>query len=87
MTLIYGLAIAIGAGGVLLTVGLAMNSERPSLPAQARHVLLAVLGFGLAGMASSFGGWPSELALLAALGGGALLVALGIRYGPALGEE
>jgi hypothetical protein len=86
MTLVYGLAILLGAAGVLLAVGLALNPERPGLPPQLRNALLAVLGFGLAGMSASFGGWPSGLAVVAGLGGAALLVGLGIRYAPVGGE-
>ncbi len=86
MTLVYGLAIFLGACGVLIAVALSVNPERPGLPKQLRHVLLAVLGFGLAGMSASFGGWPAGLAVVAGLGGGALLVALGIRYAPIGGE-
>ena len=86
MTLVYGLAILIGAGGVLVAVGLSMNPERPGLPAQLRHALLAVLGFGLAGMSASFGGWPAGLAVVAGLAGALLLVGLGIRYAPIGGE-
>jgi hypothetical protein len=58
MTLVYGLAIFLGA----------------------------VLGFGMAGMSASFGGWPAGLAVVAGLGGAALLVALGLRYAPIGGE-
>ena len=86
MTLVYGLAIVIGAAGVLVSVGLAVNPERSGLPAQLRHALLAILGFGLAGMSASFGGWPAGLAVVAGLGGAAILVALGIRYAPVGGE-
>lgn len=86
MTLVYGLAIFLGACGVLIVAALSVNPERPGLPAQLRHALLAVLGFGLAGMSASFGGWPAGLAIVAGLGGAGLLVALGIRYAPVGGE-
>lgn len=86
MTLVYGLAIFLGACGVLIAVGLSVNPERPALPTRLRHALLAVLGFGLAGMSASFGGWPEGLAVVAGLGGAAILVGLGIRYAPVGGE-
>ena len=86
MTLVYGLAIFLGACGVLIAVALSVSPDRPGLPARLRHVLLAVLGFGLAGMSASFGGWPAGLAVVAGLGGAALLVALGIRYAPIDGK-
>ncbi len=80
MTLLYGLTIAIGAGGVLVVVALALDPARPALAAPVRHVLVGLLGFGLAGMSASFGGWPAGLAIVAAGGGAALLILLGIRY-------
>jgi len=86
MTLVYGLAIFFGACGVLITVGLSINPQRPNIPTRARHAILAVLGFGLAGMSASFGGWPAGFAGVAGLGGAALLVGLGIRYAPIGGE-
>jgi hypothetical protein len=86
MTLVYALAILIGAGGVLTAVGLSVNPERPGTPPPVRHTLLAVLGFGLGGMSASFGGWPTGLAVVAGLGGAILLVGLGIRYAPIGGE-
>ncbi len=86
MTLVYGLAILIGGCGVLIAVGLSINPERPGTPARLRHALLAILGFGLAGMSASFGGWPTGLDVVAGLAGAALLVGLGVRYAP-VGEE
>jgi hypothetical protein len=86
MTLVYGLAIFLGGCGLLVIVALSVNPERPGVSAQLRHVLLAVLGFGMAGMSASFGGWPAGLAVVAGLGGAALLVALGLRYAPIGGE-
>lgn len=86
MTVVYGLAILIGGCGVLIALGLSINPERPGIPERVRHGLLAVLGFGLAGMSASFGGWPTGLDVVAGLGGAVLMVALGIRYAP-VGEE
>ena len=86
MTLVYGLAIFLGACGVLIAAGLSVNPQRPDTPSRLRHLTLAVLGFGLAGMSASFGGWPAGLAVVAGLGGAALLIALGIRYAPVGGE-
>lgn len=86
MTFVYGLAITSGAIGVLVAVALALNPDRRPFDPRLRLSLLAVFGFGLAGMSASFGGWTTGLALVAAVLGGALLVLFGIRYGPA-GEE
>ena len=81
MTLIYGLAIATGAGGLLFAVGLALNPARATIAPMARHTLLGMTGFGLGGMSASFAGWPTALSLLAAAVGAAVLAAIGIRYG------
>lgn len=86
MTVVYGLAILLGGCGVLIALGLSINPERAATPPRVRHTMLAVLGFGLAGMSASFGGWPTGLDVVAGLGGAALLVGLGTRYAP-VGEE
>lgn len=81
MTLVYGLAIALGAIALLVLIGLAVNPERPAAPASRRFAALGLLGFGLGGMSSSFGGWAAPLALVAAIAGAAILVLIGVRYG------
>lgn len=81
MTGIYGIAVLIGAIGVLAAIGLALNPARPPLDRRVRYALLAVFGFGIAGISSSFAGWPAGLTVLAALGGAAALLYLGARYG------
>ena len=86
MIFVYGLAIAIGAVGVLTAVALALNPERAPLDGRLRLGLLAVFGFGLAGMSASFAGWAAWLAILAGVLGAALLMLFGIRYAAVDGE-
>lgn len=86
MTLIYGLAIVLGAGSLLAAVALALNPERPDLAVPVRNGILGVLGFGMGGMSSSFGGWPGSLSWIAGLGGAAVLIGLAMRYSAASGE-
>lgn len=90
MNLIYGLAVIIGATGVFTAVAAALNPDRPSLPQQWRMGLLAVFGFGLAGISASYGGWPTGLAVVAALAGAVAMAYMGLRYAPSepgSGEE
>lgn len=79
---VYGITVLVGAVGVLLAVGLSLNPERPPLARQIRLSILAVLGFGMAGISASFAGWPSVIAFVAAVIGAAGLAYLGIRYEP-----
>ena len=81
MTLVYGIAIAIGAIAVLVLVGLGVNPDRPAPPPTWRLAALGLLGFGLGGMSSSFGGWATPFALVAAVAGAAVLVLAGVRFG------
>lgn len=80
MNAIYGIAVFFGSIGVLLAIVLSLNPERPPLPRQLRLGLLAVFGFGMAGISASFAGWPAGLAVVAAIVGAAGLAYLGIRY-------
>ena len=82
MNAIYGITVLVGALAVLLAIGLSLNPERPSLSRRLRLGILAVFGFGLAGISSSFAGWPTGLTVLAALAGAGVLVYLGQRYAP-----
>ncbi len=86
MTLFFGLAIALGAIGLLAAIALALNPERPDLSAGVRNGILGVFGFGLGGISSSFGGWPAGLTLVGGLGGAAILIGLAMRYSAASGE-
>lgn len=86
MTLIYGLAIALGAGGLLIAIALALNPERPALSITVRNGILGVFGFGIGGMSSSFGGWSAGLSVVAGIGGAAVLVGLAMRYSAASDE-
>jgi hypothetical protein len=81
MTLIYGLAIAAGAVALLVLVGLGVNPDRGDIAPARRTAALGLLGFGLGGMSSSFAGWATALALLAAVAGAAVLILVGVRYG------
>jgi len=47
-----------------------------------RSVVAGVVGFGMAGMSASFGGWPPALAVLGALAGAAAMVAVARYFGP-----
>ena len=82
MTAVYGITVLAGAIGVLLAVGLSLNPERMPLASQIRLSILAVLGFGIAGISASFAGWHAGLALIAALVGAGGLAYLGLRYEP-----
>lgn len=86
MTLIYGLAIAVGGAGLLVAIALGVNPERSDLSTPVRNGILGVFGFGMGGMSSSFGGWNSGLAFVAGLGGAAVLIGLSMRYSAASGE-
>lgn len=50
--------------------------------AAGRSIVAGVVGFGMAGMSSSFGGWPPALAFLGALAGAAAMVAVARVFGP-----
>ena len=79
---VYGITVFVGAVGVLLAVALSLNPERPTPGRQMRLSILAVLGFGMAGLSASFAGWPSWIAFVAALIGAVGLAYLGLRYEP-----
>lgn len=83
---VYGITVFIGAVGVVLAVGLSLNPQRPPLARQIRLSILAVLGFGMAGISASFAGWPAGIAFVAALVGAAGLGYLGMRYQPPNGR-
>jgi len=82
MNAVYGITVLLGALGVLLAIGLSLNPERPPLARNVRLSILAVFGFGIAGISASFAGWPAGLAVLAAFAGAGGLAYLGIRYAP-----
>ncbi|MCP3976784.1 MAG: hypothetical protein GY720_20050 [bacterium] len=86
MTLIYGLSIVLGAGGLLAAVALALNPERPDLAVSVRNTVLGVFGFGIGGMSSSFGGWNAGLSFIAGLAGAVVLIGLATRYSATSGE-
>lgn len=47
-----------------------------------RSIVAGVVGFGMAGMSASFGGWPPALAILGALAGAAAMVVVARVFGP-----
>lgn len=47
-----------------------------------RSIVAGVVGFGMAGMSASFGGWPPVLAVFGALAGAAAMVAVARVFGP-----
>jgi len=79
-TLIYGMATAVGAIGLVAAIAWGMNPDREQLVPSWRHGLLGVAGFGVGGMSTSFAGWPSVAAFLGAVVGAAVLVVLGTRF-------
>ncbi len=82
MNAVYGVTVFVGAVGVLVAIALSLNPERPPLARQVRLSLLAVFGFGMAGISASFAGWPAGLAVIAAFVGAVGLAYLGLRYSP-----
>jgi hypothetical protein len=93
---VYAVFVVLGFAAVLgwIYLGLASSSVegKQSLDPEAkfgaagRGVVAGVLGFGLGGMSASFGGWGPGLAVLGAIGGGALMIAaaryLGVEDDP-----
>ena len=47
-----------------------------------RSIVAGLVGFGMAGMSASFGGWPPALAILGAFAGAAAMVAVARVFGP-----
>lgn len=82
---VYAVAVVLGVvallGWVILGLMAAAVDGKEGLDPEARYgepgrfVVAGVLGFGLGGMSSSFGGWPSGAAVVAAVGGALLMIA------------
>lgn len=93
---VYAVAVVLGFVGLLTWVTLALMATavegKEGLDPEVRYgepgrfVVAGVLGFGLGGMSSSFGGWPSGAAVAAAVGGAVLMIGaarlLGVDEGP-----
>lgn len=47
-----------------------------------RSIVAGLVGFGMAGMSASFGGWPPVLAVFGALAGAGAMVAVARVFGP-----
>lgn len=79
MRAVYGIALAVGAVGLLVWLaGVALSSNVAGwdrydpdrrLGTGGRRVVAAVFGFGMAGLSASYAGWPTALAALAAATG------------------
>ena len=92
MRLVYGVTLVVGVIALLVWVarvaiaatvdGWADVDPDLRYGRRGRLVLAAVLGFGLAGMSTSYAGWPTGLAFVAAVGGALGLAAVAHRYGP-----
>ncbi|NND03215.1 MAG: hypothetical protein HKN91_10550 [Acidimicrobiia bacterium] len=82
MNAVYGITVLFGALAILLAIGLSLNPERPAPSLAVRLSILAVFGFGMAGISSSFAGWPTGLTVLAAVAGAGAMAYLGRRYAP-----
>lgn len=50
--------------------------------ARGRAVVAGTLGFGMGGLSATFAGWPTGLALLAAVAGGGAMVLISRLFGP-----
>lgn len=93
MTPLFAIPLVIGIVLLLLWIGVgaatAMVPEwrgwNPELRfgVLGRSVVAALFGFGMAGMSALYAGWPEALSLVAALLGGAVLVASSRYFGPA----
>ena len=92
MTSVYAVAVAIGCVGLFVwivlvaaaNVGTGNGSVDPERWAgrRGRITVAAVLGFGLAGLSASYGGWATLPALLAAAVGAAGLGVAANWLGP-----
>jgi uncharacterized membrane protein AbrB (regulator of aidB expression) len=52
------------------------------LGAKGRFTVAGVVGFGMAGMSASFGGWPPALAFVGAVAGGIGMIVVARVFGP-----
>ncbi len=86
---VYGIALAVGFVALLVwAIGVyvgesvkgwdSFNLDR-RFGASGRRAVAAVLGFGMAGLSASYAGWNAGLAVLAAVAGAAVAIALAGR--------
>lgn len=83
---VYGILLAIGFVGLVVWAISVYTSESVEgwesfnldrrLGSRGRRAVASVLGFGMAGLSASYAGWNAGLALVAALAGAAVGVAL-----------
>jgi len=86
---VYAVCVVLGFVGALLWVVAGLTSSsvegkagldpEARLGASGRGIVSGVLGFGLGGMSASFAGWGTGLALVGAVGGAGLAIAVA-RY-------
>ena len=98
MTAVYAIATVGGLAGLIawsLARGIRAEGEAAHFDPESRFgvtgraVVAGMTGFGMAGMSSTFGGWPTGLAVVAALSGGVVLAYMSRYFGPELegGEQ
>ena len=92
MTAVYGISLLIGAFALLVWIaatavahtvdGWDRIEPQERFGAVGRLVLGGVVGFGMAGMSASFGGWSPLLSFVGAVAGAAGLIAVAFWLGP-----
>lgn len=92
MTALYSVALVVGALAFLVWVAATAVANTVAgwegIDPEARFgmigrsVVAGIVGFGMAGMSASFGGWTSVLAFLAAVAGAVGLVVVAFWLGP-----
>jgi len=80
---VYAISLVLGSAGLLTWIVMAsiagtVEGRESAHPERrfgeaGRALVAGLLGFGMAGMSASYGGWPAPLALVGALAGGAAL--------------
>lgn len=93
---VYAVSVVVGMVGLLAWVaavavadmvdGWAWADPEARFGVRGRVAVAAVIGFGMAGMSSSFGGWPAVAAFGAAVGGAVLMGSAAVIFGPKLAE-
>lgn len=92
MTPVYAIVLVVGvvalfAWLVLAAIGTSVEGWDDVDPERrfgriGRFAVAALVGFGMAGMSSTFAGWPALATIAAAIAGGAGLVAVAHWFGP-----
>ncbi len=89
MTALYAIALGVGAISIIAWVAMVAVAETVEgwehvdpdrrFGGRGRTAVAATAGFGLAGMSSSFGGWPTFLSFVAAVAAAVVVGALSTR--------